>query len=790
MNLETLIREVNPTPADTVPGPESAEARAILEAIGDAPSRHRRSRRRQAGPWARRVAVVAVAAVMLVVFFVPLPHLSLFNRLVTPAKPSTATNVPTLQVRTQLAELKGSDTVTGDLFGDSVAISGATVVVGAWGHAGEAGRAYLFTETATGWNQVAELKGSDTVGHDLFGYSVAVSGTTVVVGAFGTAKGAGRAYVFTETQAGWKQAAELRGSDTVAGDNFGYSVAISGTTVVVGAQGHAKHVGRAYVFTKTATGWKQTAELKGSVTVGYDAFGDSVAVSGTTVVVGAYGTTNGAPQSDTNAKSAGRAYVFTKAANGWHQVADLKGSHTVASIGFGYSVAISGTTVVVGAGSPRGANGQVYVFTKTATGWRRVAELNRAVNSVATSGSDVVVGVPIAWSMSTASASVFTKAPTGWRQTAELKVSQPADSPVVYVSVAISGTTVVVGQQTQNAGRVYIFSTTAPKPPPIGAQLAELNVAGEFAVSGSTIVVGYDSRVHVFAKTAAGWRPTAELNGFEPGGIQSVAISGTTIVVGGHGRVYVFTKKAAGWGQVAALKPAGIDSGPLTVAISGSTILVGSVDHYGAFVFTKTAAGWRQTALLLGHNGYNDTVQLWDPLSLAVSGNTAVVGTSRWYTYVFTKTASGWKQAAELKAPYEDAGSVAVSGTTIVVGWDQSSGAVGVFTKTATGWKQTTELKGSDIGQDPPVAISGAVVVVGSPYGSSPRWVQDQDAGRPGVHIHQDGGRLEAGTGAEGRRRLRRPFADSVALSGTTVVIGAPNPFGPGGSGRLYVYQG
>jgi hypothetical protein len=91
--------------------------------------------------------------------------------------------------------LKGSDTVAGDYFGGSVATSGTTAIVGARDHANEAGRAYVFTETATGWNQTAELKGSDTVAGDQFGASVAISGTTAVVGALGYAKNAGRLHV-------------------------------------------------------------------------------------------------------------------------------------------------------------------------------------------------------------------------------------------------------------------------------------------------------------------------------------------------------------------------------------------------------------------------------------------------------------------------------------------------------------------------------------------------------------------------------------------------------------------
>ena len=115
--------------------------------------------------------------------------------------------------------------------------------------------------------QLAELKGSDTVAGDYFGYSVAISGTTAIVGAYGHTKDAGLAYVFTKRAGVWKQTAELKGYDTVAGDYFGYSVAISGATAIVGAYGHASSAGRAYVFSRTATRWKQTAELKGSDTV-------------------------------------------------------------------------------------------------------------------------------------------------------------------------------------------------------------------------------------------------------------------------------------------------------------------------------------------------------------------------------------------------------------------------------------------------------------------------------------------------------------------------------------------
>ncbi|MGO9408865.1 MAG: FG-GAP repeat protein [Acidimicrobiales bacterium] len=290
----------------------------------------------------------------------------------------------------QVAELKGSDATPGDHFGNSVAISGTTVVVGAYDQAKDAGRAYVFTKTASGWSQVAEPKGSDTVADDYFGWSVAVSGATVVVGAVGHARYMGRAYVFTKTTSGWEQTAELEGSDTVTEDGFGTSVAVSGTMAVVGAEGYAKGAGRAYVFSETEGVWKQTAELKGSDTVTGDNFGTSVALSGTTVVVSSYG----------QADSAGRAYVFTGTAGVWKQTAELKGSDTAAGDYFGISAAVSGTSAVVGAYDHATDAGRAYVFTDTAGVWKQTAELKGSDTaagdhfgvSVAVSGTTAVMG--------------------------------------------------------------------------------------------------------------------------------------------------------------------------------------------------------------------------------------------------------------------------------------------------------------------------------------------------------------------------------------------------------------
>ncbi len=363
----------------------------------------------------------------------------------------------TVPIGTQLAELQASDANPAYVFGSAAAISGTTAVVGADANAQLAGRAYVFTKTAVGWRQVAELTGSDTIASDDFGGSVAISGATAIVGADSHASRAGRAYVFTKTAVGWRQAAELKGSDTVAGDGFGWSVAISGTTAVVGATVHAGFAGRAYVFTKTASGWTQVAELKGSDTVAGDGFGYSVAISGTTAVVGAL---------PAGASLGGRAYVFTKTASGWRQVAELNASDTVGD-GFSVSVAISGVTVVVGVYANTNAVGRAYVFTKTAGGWRQVAELrgSDAVTgyfggSVAISGTTALVGARNAGSNMGGRAYVFTKTAVGWQQAAELKGSDTSVGDYFGVSVGISDDTAIVAAISAGSkmgGRAYVF---------------------------------------------------------------------------------------------------------------------------------------------------------------------------------------------------------------------------------------------------------------------------------------------------------------------------------------------
>jgi hypothetical protein len=157
------------------------------------------------------------------------------------------------------------------------------------------GTVYIFTRSGVAWNQQQELTVSDGAARDVFGWSVAVSGDTAVIGApdkvIGSNPYQGAAYVFVRGGATWTLQQELAATDAAADDRFGYSVALNADTAVIGAWqksiGSNANQGAAYVFVRSGVSWAQLQELTAADGAPSDQFGDSVAVSGDTVV-GAY----------------------------------------------------------------------------------------------------------------------------------------------------------------------------------------------------------------------------------------------------------------------------------------------------------------------------------------------------------------------------------------------------------------------------------------------------------------------------------------------------------------------
>ena len=269
---------------------------------------------------------------------------------------------------TQQAKLLAADGAVDDAFGVSIAIDGNTAVIGAPQDKDKgiySGSVYVYTRDVSGaWTQQAKLLANDGAAYDRFGYSVSISSDTVLIGACGDDGYSGSTYVFTRDVGGtWTQQAKLLAADGAPGDYFGYSVAISGDTALIGADrddSKGKLSGSAYVFTRDIGGtWTQQAKLFAADGAPYDLFSYSVAISGDTVLIGAYG-------DDDKGNASGSAYVFTRDVSGtWTQQAKLLAADGAANDGFGYSVAISGDTVLIGAygDDDKGSDsGSVYVF--------------------------------------------------------------------------------------------------------------------------------------------------------------------------------------------------------------------------------------------------------------------------------------------------------------------------------------------------------------------------------------------------------------------------------------------
>lgn len=306
------------------------------------------------------------------------------------------------------ATLVAADHHTGDQLGSSVDIDGDTALVGAPGdNSGgveATGAAYVFVRSGGTWTQQAKLVPRQAEAFGQAGAEVAISGNLAVFTAPGAGIGRGAVFVFVRSGRVWTQQAVLRPDDPDVVD-FGTSVAVDAGTIVVGQYGPTSFPpgpppGSAYVFGRSATGWTQQARLQASDGTGRDGFGLAVAISRDTVVVGAAYDSAGHP-------GQGSAYVFQRAGIAWTEQAKLLAGDAAAGDGFGDSVAIDGGTVVIGAAEhvappPAVADGAAYLFTTRAGRWVQRAILAPQAGSgstlygfsVAVSGSVVVVGAP------------------------------------------------------------------------------------------------------------------------------------------------------------------------------------------------------------------------------------------------------------------------------------------------------------------------------------------------------------------------------------------------------------
>jgi hypothetical protein len=294
---------------------------------------------------------------------------------------------------TQTATLTATDAHFESDLGNSISIAGNTIVAGAYSpHRGYMGAAYVFEKPNGGWkdaHQIAELTPSDGIDRDYFGQSVSISGKTIVVGCPGIDDNQGAAYVFAEPQSGWMnmtQTTKLAASDGEPGDYLGF-VAVNGNLIVASAPHdyHQAKSGAGYVFLETGNVWSQIAELSPSDWVSGDLFGISLVSSGNTVVL------NERMESSPYLSSA---YVFVEPPGGWVSMtenAELTASVPVGSVLSAGTISPDGNTIL--ATSTLNGSGTVYAFDIPRAGWRTTSTPNFELNINDTLGS-IQIGSP------------------------------------------------------------------------------------------------------------------------------------------------------------------------------------------------------------------------------------------------------------------------------------------------------------------------------------------------------------------------------------------------------------
>lgn len=614
--------------------------------------------------------------------------------------------------------------------------------------------------------------------------------------------------------------------DGAPADNLGSSIAVSGNTVVVGTPGDdlgaSTDAGSAYVFVRNGAIWLRQAKLTANDAMASDKFGSAVAISGDTIVVGS-------PGDDTAAGTdAGSAYVFIRTPGTvyWSQTMKLTANDAAANDAFGSSAAIAGTTILVGSpgdDTSGGANaGSAHVFALSTgpagSSWTHQAKLtadDAAANdafgtSVALLLNTALIGAPkddTAAGADAGSAYAFLRVRTVWSQQAKLTDSDAAPGDFLGSSVALSGETALAG---------------AP---------GDDTPAGANAGSASA-----------FIRSKGTWTQQAKLtrniaNADDQLGF-SVAISGNTAVLGApgvdggtlypdKGIAYIFVRSRTGWiydGNLNENSAAANSKIGSSVALSGTSAFAGApfdatpagaqAGGVTSYTYLKKTSQWFPDARLTAGS---TAVGIEAATSVALSGNTALIGapyddtpagSDAGRAYVLVRVGNAWLLQATLT---DNLGStnacfgfaVALSGDHAVVGAPGSDTSAGVdagsalaFTRDRIGrWSFPMPLVRTEAGANDAfgtsVALSGTTALVGAPYDTT---AAGSKAGSAYIFV-----RSKTGYSWPQQARLTPDdaaandfFGSAVAIAGTTAVIGAPGDDTPAGTdtGSAYAFIG
>jgi hypothetical protein len=365
-------------------------------------------------------------------------------------------------------QISASDGVFNIRFGASIDIDGDRMIVGAPDTDNLTGAVYIYDYDGSSWSEVSKLLATDTQVDDQYGISVAVSGNVAVVGAPYHEHPhfiQGAVYVFRYDGNGWTQEQELLASDAGFLDFFGWSVAIHGDVIVVGAF-NANTTGAAYVYRYNGSSWVEEELLTASDAAFDDRFGDSVDILANTIIVGAH-------RNDDSEMDSGSVYFFSwQGATSWGDEIKVTASDPVAGAMFGSAVSISGDVAIVAANNDEAGSdtGAAYILRYNGAGWSEEQKISAPVGTADPSefAFDVVIDGDVAVAgavfddgatTTTGTAFVYAFDGSSWTEQAKLVAAGGAANDLYGWALGIdNGRAVVCATRVdKTGGTAYIY---------------------------------------------------------------------------------------------------------------------------------------------------------------------------------------------------------------------------------------------------------------------------------------------------------------------------------------------
>lgn len=604
------------------------------------------------------------------------------------------------------------------------------------------------------------------------GWAVAGDGDTFAIGLPNIGKTApGAVQVWRVDESGvWNLEAELTGDSPTDSDQFGWSIALDGDTLVVGARRAdetdvLQNRGAAYIFSRSEGVWTQEARLKLSDPDVWPPvyFGHAVAISGDTVIVSAWNNSVIEPP------GAAALYSYTRSGGVW----SLHQKVTVSGTLVGSSVAISGNLMMAGEGG-----GGVYTFERGGTGWNAIQALPGSSSFGSTlvlDGSFALIGAPFESisGVSVGAVHVYERSNRIWTKKQSLNAVDWAFDDQFGSQIAMAGDTIFIGARGDddiefNSGSVYVFrpllgewhhrQTLKATDPCLGQLFGVVAASAEFAIIGAPEDTGrgYDiGEAYIFANSPEGWTPQGKLSPQRDTGRldqlgRSIVVDGNFAFFGvpsdceralGAGAVYVFARPFGFWiphQKLIASDGTPFDGFGSSIATSGDTLFVGMQRTNGpyepgaAYAFRRNLSGmWTEEQIVASPN---PNVLGTFGSAVALSGETAFIGDSREVensitsgaVYVFNRTQRTWTQGEKLVPSDGEEDDyfgrvISASGDRLIVGTagKGSTGAAYIFSKSDGSWSEEQKLSFSRISLNDQigisVAISGDEAFVGAP---------------------------------------------------------------------------